>query len=149
MSQGNQTQQPTGKTFTTVTGIHISHRQLITIMIGVMLGILLSALDSTVVGPAMFKIIKDLKGLEHYAWVTTAYLLTSTVSVPIFGKLGDLYGRKWLFVAGMLVFMLGSALSGLASGTGAFDLFGITVSGLTVGMAQLIIFRALQGIGAG
>ena len=81
---------------------------------GVMLGMLLSALDQTVVGPAMFKIIKDLKGLEHYAWVTTAYLLTSTITVPIVGKLGDLYGRKWFFVGGMVVFMVGSALSGLA-----------------------------------
>src|SRR5438445_9162637 len=138
MPQNMTTQPPAGKTFTTSTGLTISHRQLYTIMGGIMLGILLSALDSTGVGPAMFKIIKDLKGLEHYAWVTTAYLLTSTISVPIFGKLGDIYGRKWLFVGGMLVFMLGSALSGLASGTGAFDLFGIGVSGLTVGMAQLI-----------
>src|SRR3954452_7984988 len=110
-------------------------RQLIIIMIGVMLGLLLAALDQTVVGPAMFRIIKDLKGLEHYAWVTTAYLLTSTVTVPIFGKLGDLYGRKWLCVGGMVVFMIGSALSGLAGGTEPFNLFGITVSGLTVGMA--------------
>jgi EmrB/QacA subfamily drug resistance transporter len=149
MSQNLDTNPPVGKTFTTVTGVTISHRQLYMIMVGVMLGILLSALDSTVVGPAMFKIIKDLKGLEHYAWVTTAYLLTSTITVPIFGKLGDLYGRKWLFVGGMVVFMIGSALSGLSSGTEAFNLFGLSVSGLTTGMAQLIFFRALQGVGAG
>src|SRR5437870_2577873 len=95
----------------------IHGRQLYIIMGGVMLGLLLAALDQTVVGPAMFRIIRDLKGLEHYAWVTTAYLLTSTVTVPIAGKLGDLFGRKWYFVAGMVVFMIGSALSGLASGT--------------------------------
>src|SRR5690242_17725567 len=130
-------------------GAHISQRQLIIIMGGIMLGVLLAALDQTVVGPAMFKIIKDLKGLEHYAWVTTAYLLTSTVTVPIFGKLGDLYGRKWFFVGGMVVFMIGSALSGLSSGTDAFNLLGLTVPGLTTGMAELIFFRAIQGIGGG
>ena len=80
-------------------------RQLWVIMAGVMLGLLLAALDQTVVGPAMFKIIRDLQGLEHYAWVTTAYLLTSTVTVPIAGKLGDLYGRKWFFVGGMVLFI--------------------------------------------
>jgi EmrB/QacA subfamily drug resistance transporter len=134
---------------THASGAHISQRQLIIIMGGIMLGVLLAALDQTVVGPAMFKIIKDLKGLEHYAWVTTAYLLTSTVTVPIFGKLGDLYGRKWFFVGGVVIFMLGSALSGLASGTGEFNFLGIAVPGLTNGMAQLIIFRGLQGIGGG
>src|SRR5207247_4358788 len=108
---------------------------LITIMIGVMLGILLSALDQTVVGPAMFKIIRDLKGLEHYAWVTTAYLLTSTIAVPIAGKLGDLHGRKWYFVGGMVIFMIGSALSGLSSGPALFSIFGVSFSVLTVGMA--------------
>src|SRR5690242_2779911 len=86
-------------TFTTTTGVEISKNQLLLIMAGIMLGVLLGALDQTVVGPAMFKIVTDLKGLEHYAWVATAYMLTSTVSVPIAGKLGDLYGRKWFFVA--------------------------------------------------
>src|SRR5215213_2406233 len=108
---------------THASGAHISQRQLYMIMGGIMLGVLLAALDQTVVGPAMFQIIKDLKGLEHYAWVTTAYLLTSTVTVPIVGKLGDLYGRKWFFVGGVIIFMLGSALSGLASGTQEFNLF--------------------------
>src|SRR5438105_7472670 len=136
-------------TIVTATGVEISQRQLLAILAGVMLGVLLSALDQTVVGPAMFKIIKDLKGLEHYAWVTTAYLLTSTVVVPIAGKLGDLHGRKWYFVAGMLVFMLGSALSGLSRGAEPFTFFGLQVAGLTVGMAQLILFRALQGVGGG
>ena len=127
----------------------IHGRQLWLIMIGVMLGMLLAALDQTVVGPAMFKIIKDLKGLEHYAWVTTAYLLTSTVTVPIAGKLGDLYGRKWFFVGGMILFIIASALSGLSRGTEPFTLFGNTIPGLTMGMAELIFFRAIQGIGGG
>src|SRR4051794_12491667 len=128
-------------------GIH--GRQLYLIMGGVMLGLLLAALDATVVGPAMFRILRDLKGLEHYAWVTTGYLLTSTVTVPIAGKLGDLYGRKWFFVGGMVLFIAGSALCGLSSGTAEFNLLGLTVPGLTVGMAELIFFRALQGIGGG
>src|SRR3954468_9075378 len=104
----------------------IHGRQLLVIMIGVMLGLLLAALDQTGVRPAMFRIIRDLKGLEHYAWVTTAYLLTSTVTVPIAGKLGDLYGRKWFFVGGMVIFIGASALSGLSSGTDEFNLFGLT-----------------------
>src|SRR5690348_6530353 len=90
----------------------IHGKQLYIIMGGVMLGLLLAALDQTVVGPAMFRIIRDLQGLEHYAWVTTAYLLTSTVAVPIAGKLGDLFGRKWFFVGGMVLFVAASALSG-------------------------------------
>src|SRR3954452_12342799 len=124
-------------------------RQLIIILGGVILGLLLAALDQTVVGPAMFRIIRDLRGLEHYAWVTTAYLLTSTITVPIAGKLGDMFGRKWFFVTGMVIFIGASMLCGLSSGTEPFSLFGITVPGLTVGMAELIFFRAIQGIGGG
>src|SRR6478672_893602 len=127
----------------------IHGKQLYTIMGGVMLGLLLAALDQTVVGPAMFRIIRDLRGLEHYAWVTTAYLLTSTVTVPIAGKLGDLFGRKWFFVGGMVIFIGASMLCGLAGGTEEFSMFGLTIPGLTVGMAELIFFRALQGIGGG
>lgn len=133
----------------TTSGKAISRRQLYTIMGGVMLGMLLSSLDQTVVGPALFRIVRDLHGLEHYAWVTTGYLLTSTITVPIVGKLSDLYGRKWLFVGGMAVFLVGSWLSGLSRGTGFFTPFGLDISGLTTGMAELIAFRALQGIGAG
>ena len=149
MARANTQEQTSNKMVTTTTGVQISQRQLLTIMAGIMLGILLAALDQTVVGPAMFKIIQDLQGLEHYAWVTTAYMLTSTVSVPIVGKLGDLYGRKWFFIAGILVFLAGSALSGLSSGTEPFNFLGLTVPGLTTGMAQLIGFRALQGLGGG
>jgi len=107
-------------------------KNLLVIMIGVMLGVLLAALDQTVVGPAMPKIIGDLNGFEHYAWVVTAYMLTSTISVPIFGKLGDMYGRKWFYIGGIIVFMIGSMLCGLSQ-----DIW------------QLIAFRALQGLGGG
>src|SRR5215470_1085718 len=137
------------KMHVTASGVHLTRGQLFTIMGGVMLGLLLSALDQTIVGPAIFRITTDLHGIEHYAWVATGYLLTSTVAVPIVGKLGDLYGRKWFFVAGMAVFIVGSALCGLSHGTAPFDLLGLHISGLTSGMAELIFFRAFQGIGAG
>src|SRR4051812_23774799 len=143
-SQMEQSKQPA-----TTTAGDIHGKQLYLIMGGVMLGLLLAAMDQTVVGPAMFRIIRDLRGLEHYAWVTTAYLLTSTITVPIAGKLGDLYGRKWFFVGGMVLFVLASALCGFSSGTDPFNLFGLTVPGLTTGMAELIAFRAIQGIGGG
>jgi MFS family permease len=118
-------------------------------MLGVMLGLLLSSLDQTIVGPALPKILGDLQGLQQYSWVVTGYLLTSTITVPIVGKLSDLYGRKWFFVAGMAIFVLGSALSGQATGTDQFSVFGYQIAGLTTGMAQLILFRAFQGIGGG
>jgi len=101
-------------------------------MIGIMLGLLLSALDATIVGPAMPRIIGDLGGFQYYAWVTTVYLLTSTITVPIFGKLGDMYGRKWFYVAGIIVFVGGSMLCGLSAN-----------------ITQLIVFRGIQGIGGG
>src|SRR5262249_42897651 len=137
------------KMHVTSTGVHLTRGQLLTTMGGVMLGLLLSALDQTIVGPAIFRITTDLHGIEHYAWVATGYLLTSTITVPLVGKLGDLYGRKWLLVIGMIVFIVGSALCGLAQGTEPFSFLGIQVSGLTTGMAELIFFRAFQGIGAG
>jgi EmrB/QacA subfamily drug resistance transporter len=107
-------------------------RQLATIMISVLLGLLLSALDQTIVGPAMPRIIGDLQGFEAYSWVFTVYLLTSTITVPIFGKLSDMYGRKWFYIGGVVIFLLGSVLSGLSTN-----------------MAMLITFRGIQGIGAG
>lgn len=107
-------------------------KNLLLVMSGVLLGVLLGALDQTVVGPAMPKIIGELNGFEHYAWVFTAYMLTSTISVPIFGKLGDMYGRKWFFVVGIVTFLVGSMLCGVAQ-----DIW------------QLIAFRALQGLGGG
>ncbi len=102
-----------------------------------MIVFLLSALDQTIVSTAMPTIIQQLNGLELYAWVTTSYLLTSTVMVPIWGKLGDLYGRKLILVIGIVIFVVGSWLCGLSGEFGGD------------GMLQLIIFRGIQGIGGG
>ncbi len=99
---------------------------------GVMLGMFLAALEATVVGTAMPTVIQTLGTLDQYSWVFSAYLLTSTVTVPVWGRLSDLYGRRPLYLAGVVFFLLGSALSG-ASQT----------------LTQLIIFRAIQGLGAG
>ena len=89
------------------------------ILFGVLLGLFLSALDQTIVGTAMPRIISELQGLNLYAWVTTSYLLASTVMVPIYGKLSDLYGRKPILVFGVIVFLIGSALCGLAESVSA------------------------------
>src|SRR5690348_6551880 len=97
-----------------------------------MLGMLLAALDQTIVATALPRIVADLHGLNHPSWVVTAYLVTSTVTVPLYGKLSDLYGRKRLYTAAIVLFLLGSALCGAAQS-----------------MTQLIVFRALQGLGAG
>ena len=116
--------QPWGET--------LSRRRIGFVLASVMLGMLLSALDQTVVGTAMPRIIADLNGLQHYAWVATAYLLASTASMPIWGKLSDAYGRKLFFLVGMVVFIAGSALCGQSHS-----------------MTELILFRGLQGLGAG
>ena len=97
-----------------------------------MLTLLLEALDQTIVGTALPKIVGELQGFDRYTWVVTAYLLASTTMIPIIGKLSDQFGRKWFFVAGVIIFLLGSALSGAAQT-----------------MDQLIAFRAIQGLGAG
>ncbi|HET9531769.1 MAG TPA: MDR family MFS transporter [Blastocatellia bacterium] len=99
---------------------------------GIMLGMFLAALEATVVGTAMPTVIASLGGLDRYSWVFSAYLLTATVTVPVWGRLSDLYGRRPLYLAGVAFFLLGSALSG-ASQT----------------ITQLIVFRAIQGLGAG
>jgi len=98
----------------------------------VLLGLFLSALDQTVVGTALPRIVTDLHGNGLYTWVVTAYLLSSTVTVPVYGKLSDIYGRKRLLLIGIVLFLIGSWLSGLSQN-----------------MTQLIIFRGLQGLGAG
>src|SRR5579863_6518779 len=108
-----------------------SRRDTLLTMLGVLLVMLLASLDQTIVGTAMPHIISDLQGFDRYTWVTTAYLLTSTVMVPIYGKLSDLFGRKPIFLIGVVLFLVGSAASG-ASQT----------------MNQLIAFRAFQGLGA-
>ena len=110
----------------------ITHRQRLVIFSGLLLGMLLAALDQTIVATALPTIVGDLGGLDHLSWVITAYLLATTVSTPIYGKLGDLYGRKRLFQTAIVIFMVGSVLCGLAPNMGA-----------------LIAFRAVQGVGAG
>lgn len=109
-------------------------------IIALMVVFLLSALDQTIVSTAMPKIIEQLEGLELYAWVTTAYMLTSTVMVPIYGKLSDIYGRKPILLTGVVIFLFGSFLCGLSGEFGALPIIG-------GGITQLIAFRALQGIG--
>jgi EmrB/QacA subfamily drug resistance transporter len=99
---------------------------------GLMLALFLVALDQTIVGTALPKIVAELNGFERYARVTTAYLLASTSMIPVIGKLGDIYGRKWFIVSGIVVFLIGSALSGAAWG-----------------IDELILFRGIQGLGAG
>lgn len=111
-------------------------------LIGLMIVFLLSALDQTIVGTAMPRIVAQLQGLNLYAWVTTAYLLASTVMVPIYGKLSDLYGRKIILLTGIGLFTLGSVLCGAAGEFGPLPLLG-------GGMTQLIVFRAIQGLGGG
>ena len=108
------------------------HRRILVILGALMLGMFLASLDQTIVATALPTIAGDLHGLNHLSWVVTAYLLTSTISTPLWGKLGDLYGRKGLFQAAIVVFLVGSAVSGLAHS-----------------MVQLIASRAVQGIGAG
>src|ERR687886_2379625 len=110
----------------------LPRRDLILTVGGLMLGLLLAALDQTIVGTAMPRIIAELHGFEHYAWVTTAYLLTSTAVVPISGKLSDMYGRKMFLLASAAMFVLASALCGLSQD-----------------MTQLIVFRGLQGAAGG
>lgn len=110
----------------------LPRRQVILTLVGVLLAMFLGSLDQTIVGTAMPRIIADLGGFAHYTWVTTAYLVTSTVVLPITGKLTDMYGRKHFYTAGITVFIVGSLLSGLSQT-----------------MSQIIIFRGLQGIGAG
>src|SRR5712691_2344270 len=120
--------------------VPLTKPQLIGTMAGLMLALLLSALDQTIVGTAEPRIIAQLSGFDRYPWVATAYLLCSTIGVPIFARLSDLYGRKWFFLFGSVVFVLASALCGAA---GEFPLLGFD------GMSQLIIFRGIQGFGAG
>src|SRR5215472_18508021 len=110
----------------------LPRRDLVLTVIGLMLGLLLSALDQTIVGTAMPRIVAELQGFEHYAWVTTAYLLTSTTVVPISGKLSDLYGRKASLLGSSALFVLTSALCGLSQD-----------------MTELIVFRGLQGLAGG
>ncbi|MGY2893759.1 MDR family MFS transporter [Deinococcus sp. UYEF24] len=111
------------------------------ILIGTLLGLFLAALDQTIVATALPKISTELNGLSLYSWVTTAYLLASTALVPIYGKLSDIYGRKPILMFGIVLFLIGSALCGLSGEAFLGNLFG-------GGMMQLVVFRAVQGLGA-
>jgi len=110
----------------------LPRQQVLITLAGVLLAMFLSSLDQTVVGTAMPRIIVDLGGFSQYTWVTTAYIITSTIAIPITGKLTDMYGRKWFYVGGLAIFMVGSLLCGFSNS-----------------MTQLIFFRGFQGIGAG
>ena len=110
----------------------ISPREVRTVFAGLMLALALAALDQNIVGTALPQIVSDLGGLSHLSWVVTAFLLTSTTTTPLYGKLSDMYGRKPLFVVSITIFLAGSCLCGLSGS-----------------MTQLVIFRGIQGLGAG
>jgi EmrB/QacA subfamily drug resistance transporter len=110
----------------------LTHKQILTILTGLMLGMFLAALDQTIVATAIRTIGDDLHGLSAQAWVTTAFLITSTIATPLYGKLSDIYGRKPLFMIAITIFITGSALCGLSQS-----------------MYMLAAFRAFQGLGAG
>jgi EmrB/QacA subfamily drug resistance transporter len=112
--------------------LEMSSRRRWAVTIGIMTGMFLAALEATVIGTAMPTVIASLGGMNHYSWVFSAYLITSTVTVPLWGKLSDLYGRRLFYQLGIAIFLIGSALSGMSTS-----------------MTQLIIFRAIQGLGAG
>ena len=110
----------------------LGHRQILIAFSGLVLAMLLAALDSTIVSTALPTIVSELGGLEHLAWVVTGYLLAQTIVTPIYGKLGDLYGRKIVLQSAIILFLIGSALCGLSQN-----------------MTQLVMFRAVQGLGGG
>ncbi|MGH3197856.1 MAG: MDR family MFS transporter [Streptosporangiaceae bacterium] len=113
-------------------GHFLAHREVMIVLPGLLLAILLAMLDNLIVSTALPRIVGDLGGVDHLSWVVTAYILASTVTTPFYGKLGDMYGRKKFFITAIVIFLVGSALSGLSQS-----------------MAELIAFRALQGLGAG
>lgn len=112
--------------------IQLSHRQILMVFSGLMLGMFLAALDQTIVGTALPTIVNSLHGLNHLSWVVTAYLLTSTISTPLYGKLSDQFGRRGIFQFAIVVFLIGSALAGISQN-----------------MTELVLFRGVQGLGAG
>ncbi len=111
---------------------YLSHKQILVVMVGVMSGMLLAALDQSIVGTALPRITSELGGLDKLSWVVTAYLLTATAMTPLWGKISDLYGRRLIFQVAISIFLIGSALCGFSQN-----------------IEQLIAFRALQGIGGG
>jgi EmrB/QacA subfamily drug resistance transporter len=113
-------------------GYQFTIGRILAIYSGLMVTLLLAALDQTIVATALPKVVSELGGITQYSWVFTAYMLGSTVTVPLYGKLGDVHGRKPLFVVAITIFLVGSALCGLAQN-----------------MVELVVFRAIQGVGAG
>src|SRR5256714_11078572 len=113
-------------------GYRLTVGRVLAVYAGLMVTLLLAAFDQTIVATALPTIVSELGGLSQYSWVFTAYMLASTVTVPLYGKLGDVYGRKPLMLFAIVVFLAGSALCGTAQS-----------------MTQLVIFRGVQGIGAG
>src|SRR5580658_438422 len=110
----------------------VSKRELYMVFAGLMLALALASLDQNIVSTALPRIVSDLGGLAHLSWVVTAFMVTSTISTPLYGKLSDMYGRKRLFFTAIIIFLIGSILCGMAQT-----------------MFQLIVFRAVQGLGAG
>jgi len=110
----------------------MTRRQIMLVFFGTALGMVLAALDQTIVATALPAIVAELHGFNHLSWVVTAYLLTSTITVPLYGKFSDVFGRKRVFIFAIVLFLIGSALSGLSRS-----------------MIQLIVFRGIQGLGAG
>src|SRR6266540_407316 len=110
----------------------LGKRRTLIVFFGLMLGMLLAALDQTIVSTALPRIVRDLGGFQHYSWVFSAYMLGATVTVPLYGKLSDIYGRRPFFLLGIALFSTGSIISGLATS-----------------MEMLIAGRAIQGLGAG
>ncbi len=127
-----ETASPGGAAAAPVEGAQLTHRQITVILVGLMSGMFLAALDQTIVTTAIRTIADDLQGLSLQAWATTAYLITSTIATPLYGKLSDIYGRRPFFLIAITVFVAGSLLSGLAQT-----------------MYQLAAYRAFQGVGAG
>jgi MFS family permease len=124
-STDHRTAAPTAPTY-------LPHRQLMTVIGALMLGMLLAALDQTIVSTALPRIVSDFGGVDKLSWVATAYLLTSTAVTPLYGKVSDMYGRKLVFQVAIVTFLVGSALAGASQN-----------------MGELIGTRALQGVGAG
>src|SRR5207253_11245392 len=107
-------------------------RRTLAVYVGLMVTLLLAALDQTIVATALPKVVSDLGGITQYSWVFTAYMLTSTVAVPVYGRLGDVHGRRPLMLIAVTIFLVGSALCGAAQN-----------------MTELVVFRGIQGLGAG
>ena len=111
---------------------YLSHRQILVVMAGLMAGMFLGALDQSIVATALPTITSELGGLDKLSWVVTAYMVTATAVTPLWGKISDLYGRRLIFQAAIVIFLAGSLLSGLSQN-----------------ITELIVFRAVQGVGGG